>query len=100
MLIDLDPETEKLLQHELDAGRFPDAAALLSVALKHFLIAKQFGDEEAQRLAVLRAELDHADEQIGQRRIRRLRRPFGPGKRNSRKRAEEACVAAEDRRRM
>jgi len=66
MLIDLDPETEKLLQHELDAGRFPDAAALLSVALKHFLIAKQFGDEEAQRLAVLRAELDHADEQIGQ----------------------------------
>ena len=64
MLIDLDPETEKLLQHELDAGRFPDAAALLSVALKHFLIAKQFGDEEAYKLAVLRAELDHADEQI------------------------------------
>ena len=64
MLIDLDPETEKLLQQELDAGRFPDAAALLSAALKHFLIAKQFGDEEAHRLAVLRAELDHADEQV------------------------------------
>ena len=64
MLIDLDPETEKLLQQELDAGRFPDAVALLSAALKHFLIAKQFGDEEAHRLAVLRAELDHADEQI------------------------------------
>ncbi len=64
MLIDLDSETEKLLQHELDAGRFTDAAALIGVALKHFLIAKQFGEGEARKLAVLRAELDHADEQI------------------------------------
>ena len=43
---------------------FSDAAALLSVALKQFLIAKEFGEAEARKLAVLRAELDHADGQI------------------------------------
>ena len=64
MTIDLDSETEKLLQGELETGRFSDAAALLSVALKQFLIAKEFGESEARKLAVLRAELDHADQQI------------------------------------
>src|SRR5258707_263986 len=64
MTIDLDSETEKLLQRELQAGQFSDAAALLSVALKQFLIAKEFGEAEARKLAVLRAELDHADGQI------------------------------------
>ena len=64
MTIDLDSETEKLLQRELQAGQFSDAAALLSIALKQFLIAKEFGEAEARKLAVLRAELAHADEQI------------------------------------
>ncbi len=64
MTIDLDSETQKLLQRELQAGQFSDAAALLSVALKQFLIAKEFGEAEARKLAVLRAELDHADGQI------------------------------------
>jgi Arc/MetJ-type ribon-helix-helix transcriptional regulator len=64
MTIDLDSETEKLLQRELQTGQFSDAAALLSVALKQFLIAKEFGEAEARKLAVLRAELDHADEQV------------------------------------
>jgi Arc/MetJ-type ribon-helix-helix transcriptional regulator len=64
MTIDLDSETEKLLQRELETGRFSDAAALLSIALKQFLIAKELGEAEARKLAVLRAELDQADEQI------------------------------------
>lgn len=64
MTIDLDSETEKLLQRELETGRFSDASALLSVALKQFLIAKEFGEAEVRKLALLRAELDHADEQI------------------------------------
>jgi hypothetical protein len=64
MTIDLDSETEKLLQRELQAGQFSDAAALLSVALKQFLIAKEIGESEARKLAALRAELAHADEQI------------------------------------
>ena len=64
MSIDLDQETEKLVQQEIAAGRFADASSLLSVAVKHFLIAREFGEEEARKLAVLRAELDHADEQI------------------------------------
>jgi Arc/MetJ-type ribon-helix-helix transcriptional regulator len=45
MNVKLDPETEKLIQKELQAGRFPDAAALVEVALKHFLIAREFGEE-------------------------------------------------------
>jgi predicted transcriptional regulator len=41
----LDPETEKLVQAELKAGRFQDATALIGTALKHFLIAREFGEE-------------------------------------------------------
>jgi len=45
MNIALDPETEKLVQAELQSGRFQDAAALIGTALKHFLIAREFGEE-------------------------------------------------------
>jgi Arc/MetJ-type ribon-helix-helix transcriptional regulator len=41
----LDPETEKLVQEELQSGRFKNAAALIGTALKHFLIAREFGEE-------------------------------------------------------
>src|SRR5437867_7274880 len=64
MTIDLDSETERLLERELKAGQFSNAAELLGVALKQFLIAKEFGEAEKRKLAVLRAELDHADEQV------------------------------------
>ena len=45
MNVTLDPETEKLIQKELESGRFQDATALLGIALKHFLIAREFGEE-------------------------------------------------------
>jgi hypothetical protein len=35
----------KLVQSELQAGRFQDATALIGTALKHFLIAREFGEE-------------------------------------------------------
>ncbi len=41
----LDPETEKLVQEELQSGRFKNPAALIGAALKHFLIAREFGEE-------------------------------------------------------
>jgi Arc/MetJ-type ribon-helix-helix transcriptional regulator len=38
-------ETESLVKKEVAAGRFPDAAALVSTALQHYLIAREFGEE-------------------------------------------------------
>ena len=40
-----DPETEKLVQAELQTGRFQDATTMIGAALKHFLIAPEFGEE-------------------------------------------------------
>jgi hypothetical protein len=45
MDVALDAETEKLVQAELQTGRFQDATTLMSTALKHFLIAREFGEE-------------------------------------------------------
>jgi Arc/MetJ-type ribon-helix-helix transcriptional regulator len=45
MDVKLDAETEGLVKKELDTGRFPDAAALVSTALQHYLIAREFGEE-------------------------------------------------------
>jgi len=45
MNVALDPETERLVQAELQSGRFQDASALIGTALKHFLIAREFGEE-------------------------------------------------------
>jgi hypothetical protein len=45
MQIKPDPDTEKLIEKELGAGRFPDASSLVGVALKHFLIARELGEE-------------------------------------------------------
>jgi len=45
MDVRLDAKTENLVKKELDTGRFPDAAALVSTALEHYLIAREFGEE-------------------------------------------------------
>jgi len=41
MSIDLDKETQRLIEDELRAGRFHDAAALVGAAVKHFLVTRE-----------------------------------------------------------
>jgi antitoxin ParD1/3/4 len=41
MRIDLDQETQRLIEDELRAGRFHDAAALVGVAVRHFLVTRE-----------------------------------------------------------
>ena len=41
MSIDLDPETQRLIEHEIQAGGFRDAAAFVDAAVRHFLIARE-----------------------------------------------------------
>ena len=41
MTIDLDKETQRLIDQELQAGRFRDAAALVGAAVRHFLITRE-----------------------------------------------------------
>ena len=45
MDVRLDGKIETLVKKELDTGRFPDAAALVSTALQHYLIVREFGEE-------------------------------------------------------
>lgn len=45
MDVKLDGETEKLVQKEIEAGRFPDARALVGTGVQHYLIAREFGEE-------------------------------------------------------
>jgi len=45
MEVKLDAETEKLVQKEIETGRFPSAAALVGTALQHYFIAREFGEE-------------------------------------------------------
>lgn len=45
MDIKLDAETEKLVQKEMETGRFADPATLVGVALQHYFIAREFGEE-------------------------------------------------------
>ncbi len=52
MEVKLDADTEKLVQKEIETGRFPDAAAVVGTALQHYLIAREFGEEYT------RAEID------------------------------------------
>jgi antitoxin ParD1/3/4 len=78
MNVKLDPETEKLIQNELQAGRFPDAAALVEVALKHFLIAREFGEEYTrdqidQKVACGLAQLDAGEGLDGEKFFEDLR---------------------------
>jgi Arc/MetJ-type ribon-helix-helix transcriptional regulator len=64
MQIDLDRDVEKVVNEEVEAGRFESAREFIDAAVKQFLIAREFGEEEARKLATLRAELQHADQQI------------------------------------
>ena len=45
MDVKLDAETEKLVKKELDKGRFSDASTLVTTALQHYFIAREFGEE-------------------------------------------------------
>jgi antitoxin ParD1/3/4 len=49
MNVTLDPGTEKLVQEEIDSGRFRDPNELIGTALKHFLIARELGEEYTQQ---------------------------------------------------
>src|SRR5580704_10076055 len=64
MRIDLDQDVEKVVNEEVRAGRFESAREFIDAAVKQFLIAREFGEEEARKLATLRAELQRADQQI------------------------------------
>ncbi len=41
MTIDVDKETQQLIDEEIRAGRFRDAAALVGAAVRHFLITRE-----------------------------------------------------------
>jgi antitoxin ParD1/3/4 len=45
MNVSLDSETEKLVEQEIRSGKFQDATTLVGAAVKHFLIAREFGEE-------------------------------------------------------
>jgi len=45
MNVRLDSETEKLVEEEVRSGKFRDATALVGAAVKHFLIARELGEE-------------------------------------------------------
>jgi Arc/MetJ-type ribon-helix-helix transcriptional regulator len=64
MSIDLSHDAERLANDEVAAGRFQTPQEFIDTAIKHFLIAREFGETEARKIAVLRAELDEADAQI------------------------------------
>jgi Arc/MetJ-type ribon-helix-helix transcriptional regulator len=49
MDVTLDPGTEKLVQKEIESGRFRNPNDLIGVALKHFLIARELGEEYTQQ---------------------------------------------------
>jgi Arc/MetJ-type ribon-helix-helix transcriptional regulator len=41
MSIELDQETQRLIEHEIQAGGFHDAAAFVGAAVRHFLITRE-----------------------------------------------------------
>lgn len=49
MNVMLDRGTEELIQKEIESGRFHDPNDLIGVALKHFLIARELGEEYTQQ---------------------------------------------------
>ena len=57
MQLTLDREIEDLVATEVRDGHFASPEALLSTAVRHFLIARKYGEAEANKLAVLREEL-------------------------------------------
>ncbi|MBZ5621983.1 MAG: hypothetical protein LAQ69_25140 [Acidobacteriia bacterium] len=49
MSIDLDQETQRLIEDELRAGRFHDAAPLVGAAVRHFLVTRETSDTRAKK---------------------------------------------------
>ena len=45
MNVELDPETERLIAKEVQSGRSPSANEFISRAVKHFVIARELGEE-------------------------------------------------------
>jgi len=41
MTIDLDPETQRLIEQEIQAGHFRDAGAVVGAAMRHFVITRE-----------------------------------------------------------
>ncbi len=41
MTVDLDKETQRLIEQEIRAGRFRDAAGFVGAAVRHFLITRE-----------------------------------------------------------
>jgi Arc/MetJ-type ribon-helix-helix transcriptional regulator len=64
MNIDLNREIEKLVNEEVQAGRFQSPQEFIDAAVKQFRMARELGESEAQKLATLRVELLRAEEQI------------------------------------
>lgn len=64
MQVALDPETEAMVANEIEKGHFANVEALLNTAVRHFLIAQEYGEAEAKKLAVLRQELRQAELEI------------------------------------
>jgi Arc/MetJ-type ribon-helix-helix transcriptional regulator len=64
MQVTLDSETQAMVANEVEKGHFASADAFLNTAVRHFLIAQEYGEVEANKLAVLRQELRQADLEI------------------------------------
>lgn len=41
MTIKVDQEIQRLVEQELEAGRFPDASALVGAAVRHFMLTRE-----------------------------------------------------------
>ena len=51
MSIDLDSETQRLIEREIQAGGFRDAAAFVGAAVRHFLITREdLGSTESKSM--------------------------------------------------
>jgi antitoxin ParD1/3/4 len=79
MDVKLDAETEKLVQKEMETGRFPDPATLVGVALQHYFIAREFGEEYTreeidEKIARGLAQLDAGQGVDGEEFFERLRK--------------------------
>lgn len=61
MEIVLDARSESLIAEQLRTGKFKTPDALVRAALEQFAVARELGEAEANRLAVLREELHRAD---------------------------------------
>jgi len=80
MQIKPDPDTEKLIEKELQTGRYADASVLVGVALKHFLTAREFGEEYTPeeidaKVARGLAQLEAGEGVDGEEFFESLRRP-------------------------